>query len=206
MEKGILSCRQFQRDTNHYNVLGPGPYSSVLLEEKKVFGSDDKTSGSGYSNRRDRQSMVLRRCIAFHIMYQPLENQMMQWTAHDYMKSKGWWDQHTLLHIFSKSYLVTGPPQPTLLHIAEGDKVSVVHIKKYAGINSLGHCCLRQRQTHAWLCFSTHGFALPQGPGCTSCVMWEDGEAQCTGQGDLILGESKKLTKLHDVNCYIMLI
>lgn len=26
--------------------------------------------------------------------------------------------------------------------------------KKYAEINSLGHCCLRQRQTHAQFCFS----------------------------------------------------
>lgn len=34
----------------------------------------------------------------------------------------------------------------------------------------------------------------------------EDGKAQCMGQGDLILGESRKLTKLHDSNCYIMLI
>lgn len=43
--------------------------------------------------------------------------------------------------------------------------------KKYAGINSLGHCCLSQRQTHTWFCFSTHGSAFPQGPGCTSWVM-----------------------------------
>lgn len=38
---------------------------------------------------------------------------MMQRTAQDYRESRGWWDQQTLAHTFSKSHLVTAPPQPT---------------------------------------------------------------------------------------------
>lgn len=105
--------------------------------------------------------MVLRGCIAFHIMYQPLENQMMQWTAHDHMESKGWWNQQTLQHTFSKSYLVTGPPQPTLLHIAEGDKAPVVHIKicwdKQPGSllpQAKANPCM-VLLFHTWFCFSS---------------------------------------------------
>lgn len=127
---------------------------------------------------------------------------MMQWTAHDDMKSKGWWDQQTLGHTFSKSHLVTAPPQPTLLHAVEGDKAPVAHIKKYAGINR-GSLLPQAKANHAWFYFLTHRSAFPQRPVCISWVMWEDGKDQCMGQGDLILGESRKLTKLHDGNCYI---
>lgn len=49
----MLSPWQFQRETNHCNVLGPGPclaspvqHYSDLQGDKKVFGSDDKMSGT----------------------------------------------------------------------------------------------------------------------------------------------------------------
>lgn len=94
----------------------------------------------------------------------------------------------------------TAPPQPTLTCCRRRQSSCSAH-KKYAGINSLGHCCLTQRHAH------THGSAFPYivllflkdlDGLCGWCDLCEDGKAQCLGQGDLILGESRKLTKLHD--------
>lgn len=119
---------------------------------------------------RDRQSVVFRGSIAFLIVQQPLENQMMQWTAHDNMESKGWWDQQTLGHTFSKSCLDCPSPTNTFTCCRRRQNSCSAH-KKYAGINSLGHCCLTQRHAHTWFCFSTHCSAFSQGPGWTLWVM-----------------------------------
>ena len=98
--------------------------------------------------------------------------------------------KHWEKHLAEATWLVNtrgsisrdGPTQSSSLHIVEGDKVPVVHVK-----NMLGKA--------VWV-FPASGKGKPlrgtvfaQGPGSTWWVMQKNGDVQCVPQGNLMLGE-----------------
>lgn len=113
--------------------------------------------------------MALSRCTVFLIMNQLLGRWMVQWTIKNHPESIGQGDHQKLRAAFSKGHLVTNsqnsinqadPAQSEPLHMVEGDKVPVVHIR-----GMLGQIVWINPTSGNGK--SIHGIVIAQGPGYT---------------------------------------
>ncbi|KAJ7407376.1 hypothetical protein BTVI_63414 [Pitangus sulphuratus] len=97
------------------------------------------------------------------------------------------WDQHlakaTWLVNTRGSVNQVGPAQSKSLHIVDGDKVPVIHLRGVLGKGVWINPAPSQGK-------SIHGIVFALGPGYTWWIMREDGETQCVPQGDLTLGKN----------------
>lgn len=140
--------------------------------------------------------------ITFPIMLQPPAKSNIASTAKNYTESNGMSDLQMLGYALSKSCQASqllgigewaGPAQSKLLYTVVRDKVPVVHLKH---ILRKSLCIIPASGRGKSIC----GTAFTQGHGCTSWVMWKNGEVDCVPQRELILDENTKLIKLYSVN------